>query len=262
MDNTEKKKDFYYTVHSFMTGELGLKGSALVVYAIIYAFSRDGEGYYYGTLDFLCENTGLGLSSVKNALRSLVNDGLLICEAENKFGRKHFKTNFAKLGEGHINSLSAKRNAQKSASQGTVVRESNSNSRGGIFYIDKSQNSTDGQPNSTPNNKYNNKYINNSYNSAGAHKGAYAQREKEENKRFKKEKDSFDSVPYFDNSDSVAIHEYLAKFIPKGEEGYAEDTPKPKCKYGNFDPDEAFRIALERSEEAFRERATAEGRNS
>ena len=162
MDNTEKKRDFYYTIHSFMTRGLRLKGSALVVYAVIYAFSRDGEGYYYGTLDFLCENTGLGLSSVKNALRSLVNDGLLICEAENKFGRKHFKTNFAKLGEGHINSLCAKQNAQKSTSQSPIVREPNSNSRGGNFYIDKSQNSTSEQPKFTPNNKHNNKYINNS----------------------------------------------------------------------------------------------------
>ena len=80
MKNTDKKNNFYYTIHSFMTHELGLKGSALIVYAIIYEFSGNGNGTFYGTLDFISEYSGICKNSVLQAVRQLSGKGLIFAE--------------------------------------------------------------------------------------------------------------------------------------------------------------------------------------
>jgi len=59
--------------------DLGLNTRELLTYALIYGFSQDGEGYYYGSLEYL--SSWLGMSDRTNAtryLKPLVEKGLLI----------------------------------------------------------------------------------------------------------------------------------------------------------------------------------------
>lgn len=59
--------------------ELKLNTRELLTYALIYGFSQDGEGYYYGSLEYL--SSWLGMSDRTNAtryLKPLADRGLLI----------------------------------------------------------------------------------------------------------------------------------------------------------------------------------------
>ncbi|MBQ7315221.1 MAG: helix-turn-helix domain-containing protein [Clostridia bacterium] len=64
-----------YCIHSFMCEELGLGGGALLVYAVIYSFTKGERGLFYGTQDFLARVCGLSINTVKRALRTLLVAG-------------------------------------------------------------------------------------------------------------------------------------------------------------------------------------------
>lgn len=67
----------YYTVQGWMLSELGLKGNALAVYAIIYGFSQDGVSEYAGSSAYLCEWLGCTKKTALNALAELTEKGYL-----------------------------------------------------------------------------------------------------------------------------------------------------------------------------------------
>lgn len=67
----------YYTVQGWMLSELGLKGNALAVYAIIYGFSQDGVSEYAGSSRYLCEWLGCSKKTVLTTLADLTERGLL-----------------------------------------------------------------------------------------------------------------------------------------------------------------------------------------
>ena len=67
----------YYTVQGWMLSELGLKGNALAVYAIIYGFSQDGQSEYAGSARYLCEWLGCSRSTIMEVLKKLVEKGYL-----------------------------------------------------------------------------------------------------------------------------------------------------------------------------------------
>lgn len=67
----------YYTVQGWMLSELGLKGNALAVYAIIYGFSQDGVSEYAGSSTYLCEWLGCTKKTALNALAELTKNGYL-----------------------------------------------------------------------------------------------------------------------------------------------------------------------------------------
>lgn len=77
MKNTD-----YIVIQGWMINELELKGTKLMVYALIYSYSRDGEGKFYGTIRHLEDATGNSRRSVMDALNSLVDEDLLIKESE------------------------------------------------------------------------------------------------------------------------------------------------------------------------------------
>lgn len=68
----------YYTVHDWMISELGLQGAALLCYAVIYSYSREGLGTYYGSNADMCAATGLTERTVRGVLRDLEDRGLLV----------------------------------------------------------------------------------------------------------------------------------------------------------------------------------------
>lgn len=67
----------YFTVQGWMISELGLKGNALLTYAIIYGFSQDGVTEYAGSSKYLCEWLGCTKKTVLVTLADLVERGLL-----------------------------------------------------------------------------------------------------------------------------------------------------------------------------------------
>jgi hypothetical protein len=69
-----------------MINELGLKGNALAVYAIIYGFSQDGETRYNGSSRYLSEWLGCSKKTILTTLSSLVEAGLLKKRAFNQNG--------------------------------------------------------------------------------------------------------------------------------------------------------------------------------
>jgi predicted DNA-binding transcriptional regulator len=75
----------YFTVQGWMITELGLKGNALMIYAIIYGFSQTPNTKYTGSIDYLCEWLG-GVSrpTVINILDNLVQQGLLTKDSVTK----------------------------------------------------------------------------------------------------------------------------------------------------------------------------------
>ena len=60
-----------------MISELGLSGNELLVYAVIYGYSQDGESEYFGSLARLSELLRLDRRTVMRLLQRLLNAGLI-----------------------------------------------------------------------------------------------------------------------------------------------------------------------------------------
>ena len=66
-----------YTVYRFMTGELGLRGAELQVYALIYSFTVTGAGGFSGSRAYIAETVGVSVRTVDRALGELFSRGLI-----------------------------------------------------------------------------------------------------------------------------------------------------------------------------------------
>lgn len=78
MAESKIKDENFYQIQGWMINQLGLKGVALSVYAIIYGFTQDGETEYTGSVQYLCDFCG-GVSrpTIIKALRDLTEKGYL-----------------------------------------------------------------------------------------------------------------------------------------------------------------------------------------
>lgn len=70
-------KDSYVVIQSWMCTELELKGIDLLVYALIYGFSQDGESCYRGSRTYISKCFNISISSVDYSLKNLINKGLI-----------------------------------------------------------------------------------------------------------------------------------------------------------------------------------------
>lgn len=75
----------YYVIHGWMINELKLTGNELLVYAIIYGFSQDGETEFNGSLSYMAEMTNSTKRTIINTLNTLEEKGLI--------RKKQYKTN-------------------------------------------------------------------------------------------------------------------------------------------------------------------------
>lgn len=66
----------YYMIHRFMTEDLRLGGSRLLVYALIYSFTA-AEGSFFGSRGYIARACGIVISTVSKVLSELVEEGLL-----------------------------------------------------------------------------------------------------------------------------------------------------------------------------------------
>lgn len=73
MDNTN-----YITIQGWMVNELKLKGNELIVYALIYGFTQDGESRFTGSSAYIADWLGSSRQTVFNTLNNLVAKGLIV----------------------------------------------------------------------------------------------------------------------------------------------------------------------------------------
>ena len=74
------KNENYITIQGFMINELDLKGNDLLVYAIIYGFTQDGEHWFEGNKQYLAEWCNCSVRGVIKNLQSLIDKKLIIRE--------------------------------------------------------------------------------------------------------------------------------------------------------------------------------------
>ena len=65
------------TISGWMVNELKLSGNDLILYAMIYGFSQDGESEYYGSLNYICSAINCSKPTAIKTLNSLIDKGLI-----------------------------------------------------------------------------------------------------------------------------------------------------------------------------------------
>lgn len=72
------ERDDFIHIQAPMVTELGLSGNRLVVYALIHGFCKDGLHEFRGSINYICDWTGITRNTAISVLKSLVDDNLLI----------------------------------------------------------------------------------------------------------------------------------------------------------------------------------------
>lgn len=68
----------YINVQGWMSNRLGLRGKELMAYAIIYGFSQDGAGWYYGGRSYIADWLGCTTKTAGTILANLTEKGLIV----------------------------------------------------------------------------------------------------------------------------------------------------------------------------------------
>lgn len=71
------KDNNFIAIQGWMRTKLNLKGNELLIYALIYGFSQDGNSSFKGSRKYIADWCGCSLDTVDRTLGSLVNKGLL-----------------------------------------------------------------------------------------------------------------------------------------------------------------------------------------
>lgn len=71
------QQDNYITIQGWMVTNLKLKGNDLLVYAIIYGFSQNGETEYDGSLQYLADWCGSTKQGIQKNLKNLLDRNLI-----------------------------------------------------------------------------------------------------------------------------------------------------------------------------------------
>ena len=75
------KSDNVVVIHGWMCNELELKGNELLIFALIYGFSKDGVSSYFGGRKYIADTFNISLPTVDKALKGLIDKGLINKEA-------------------------------------------------------------------------------------------------------------------------------------------------------------------------------------
>lgn len=71
------KDNNFIAIQGWMRTRLNLKGNELLIYALVYGFSQDGQSRFTGSRKYIAEWCGCSLDTVDRSLSSLVGKGLL-----------------------------------------------------------------------------------------------------------------------------------------------------------------------------------------
>ena len=72
--------DNYVAIQGWMITDLNLKGNELLIYAVIYGFSQDGESQFTGSLQYLADWCKSSKESARKVVKNLLEKQLLIKE--------------------------------------------------------------------------------------------------------------------------------------------------------------------------------------
>lgn len=89
----------FYPIYSFMERELGLRGSELRVYAILFSFTCGQVGMYYGTRKYLADTLSISVRTLYRALDKLFMRGLIENTVDSDIGRSGLRCSFVHEGE-------------------------------------------------------------------------------------------------------------------------------------------------------------------
>lgn len=71
------ESDNYIVIQGWMCNELNLKGNDLLVFALIYGFSQDGESVFAGSRKYIADTFNISLPTVDKALNNLLDCGYI-----------------------------------------------------------------------------------------------------------------------------------------------------------------------------------------
>ena len=168
------KRTDYIVILAPMVTELGLTGNALLVFAMIHGFTKDGNHQYVGSFEYIAEWLGISLRSAKMIIKNLISDGY-INRTQNLTDRRRpinvYTTNYeallARVAAGEVikptsvkaGSASDKVNGAKNA---PLKKEGVNGAKGGNLMVQKFPFNS---ANFAPNNNYIDIYINRNYSS-------------------------------------------------------------------------------------------------
>ena len=72
----------HITIDGWMINELDLKGNELLIYALIYGFSQDGQSEFYGSRSYMADWCNASLPTIDKALNELLSKELILKRAE------------------------------------------------------------------------------------------------------------------------------------------------------------------------------------
>ena len=90
--NAKKMKDTNFSIHNFMIDDLKLDGVPLKVYALIYSFTKAGNDCH-GSVDYICERVGASRTSVKSAIKKLLEKGYITKIEDSKIKTNRYVAN-------------------------------------------------------------------------------------------------------------------------------------------------------------------------
>ena len=91
------KENNYITIPGFLRTRLDLKGSELIITALIYGYSQDGNSWFMGKTEYIAEWAGITDKNVLRSLKSLTEKEILEKKemfVNNKAKRCYYRFNF------------------------------------------------------------------------------------------------------------------------------------------------------------------------
>ena len=73
----ELNSNNYVVIQGWMCNELGLKGNELLIFALIYGFSQDGDTSFYGSRSYMANTFNISLPTVDKAIDNLEEKNLI-----------------------------------------------------------------------------------------------------------------------------------------------------------------------------------------
>ena len=136
--------DNYITILGWMRNEFGLKGNELLIYALIYGFTQDGQSEFSGSIRYLAEWTGTSRPTVHKTLKSLCEKELLEKCVSEKKGVKYctYKVNLHSVKKLYRGSKETLQGVVKKLYRGSKETLHNKDSNNNSPDIDRTNNSS------------------------------------------------------------------------------------------------------------------------
>lgn len=72
----------HITIDGWMVNKLNLKGNELIIYALIFGFSQDGQSEFYGSRSYMAGWCNSSLPTIDKAINNLVEKDLILKKTE------------------------------------------------------------------------------------------------------------------------------------------------------------------------------------